>query len=68
VPPEVAAARRLADGRREELYDRIETQRRVAAGYRDVIDLLSPSERIVTLDGTRSADELSEEIFRLVKP
>jgi dTMP kinase len=67
VPPEVAAARRHADGRPEELYDRIETQRRVAAGYRDVIELLLPGERIVTLDGTRSADELSEEILRLVK-
>jgi len=66
VPPEVAAARRHADGRSEELYDRIETQRRVAAGYRDVIALLSPDETIVVLDGTRPADELSEEIHCLV--
>ncbi|HKA87437.1 MAG TPA: dTMP kinase, partial [Haliangiales bacterium] len=66
VPPEVAAARRLADGRPDELYDRIETQRRVAASYREVMALLAPRERIVVLDGTRPVDELSDEIHRLV--
>jgi dTMP kinase len=66
VPPEVAEARRRADGRAEELYDRLDTQRRVAAGYREVIALLAPRERIIVLDGTRPVDELEAEIFRLV--
>ncbi len=66
VPAEVAAARRLADGRPEELYDRIETQRRVAATYREVMAHLAPRERIVTLDGTRPIDELAQEIHRCV--
>jgi dTMP kinase len=65
LPAEVAAARRAADGRPEEMYDRIETQRRVAQNYRDVCTKLAASERIVVLDGTRSLDDLAAEILRL---
>lgn len=67
VPAETAAARRAADLRPEELYDRIETQRRVAAGYRAVVAELAASERIVTLDGTRPLSELADEILDVVR-
>jgi dTMP kinase len=66
VDPDVAAARRAADRRTEELYDRIETQRRVAEGYRAVVDRLRDREQIAVLDGARPADELAGEILRLV--
>lgn len=65
VSPEVAAARRDADQRPEELYDRIETQRRVAEGYRALTTAVGTRERLVTLDGARSMNELAAEILRL---
>jgi dTMP kinase len=67
VDPEVAATRRASRDESEELFDAIETQRRVAAGYRAVVELLSPTEPIVVLDGERPMDELSDEIERLAR-
>jgi dTMP kinase len=67
VDPEVAAARRAADRRPEELYDRIEMQRRVAQGYRDVARKLAASERIEVLDGALPLDGVTAEIWRLVE-
>jgi dTMP kinase len=67
VPVEVAAARRAADRRPEELFDRLETQRRVAAAYARVnARLVARGERLATLDGTRSPDELAGAILALV--
>jgi dTMP kinase len=66
VPVENAAARRAADGRPEELFDRIETQRKVADGYRRAVARLSERERIVVLDGTRGLDELARELLQRV--
>lgn len=65
VEPEVAAARREAEGRPEEIYDRIETQRRVAAGYRAVVDRLRDREQIVVLDGSLGVEEIAAEVLRL---
>lgn len=67
VDPEVAARRRAAAGRDEELYDRIEDQRRIAAGYRSVIAALSPTERIETVDGERTPDEIAASILKLAR-
>jgi dTMP kinase len=67
VEPELAAARRAAEGRREELYDRLEMQRRVAAGYREVARRLGDRERIAILDGGRAIDEVAAEILRLAE-
>lgn len=65
VPPEMAAERRAAAEREEEIYDRLETQRRVAATYRAVVERLQDREWIVILDGTKGMDEVAAEILRL---
>ena len=67
VAAEVAARRRSAAGRAEEMFDRLSTQRAVAAGYRAVMAALAGSERIVTLDGERPADEVAAAIERLAR-
>jgi dTMP kinase len=67
VPAEVAAARRAADARPEELYDRIETQRAVAAGYRAVIAELAGEERIEIVDGTLPLDEVTARVVALAE-
>ncbi len=67
VPAEVAAARRAAANRPDELFDHLETQRQVAAGYEKVIAELSESERIEILDGTRPLDEVTAVALRAVE-
>lgn len=67
VDPDVAAARRAADGRPVELFDALEMQRRVARGYREVCEKLRATERIVILDGARPVDDLTAEIWELVQ-
>ncbi|MBL4635331.1 MAG: dTMP kinase [Kofleriaceae bacterium] len=64
VDPEVAATRRKADDRDEELFDSVNTQLRVAQGYEEVVRSLSPDEDIVVLDGHQSLDTLSADILR----
>lgn len=65
VSPEEAARRRLGDEREEQIFDHILTQRRVAEGYRIVIEMLRETERIDVLDGNRSTAEVSAEILAL---
>jgi dTMP kinase len=65
VTPEIAAARRKADARPDELYDALDMQRRVARGYREVAERLSKRERIVTIDGSRPLDEVTADVRRL---
>jgi dTMP kinase len=67
VDPEVAAGRRAADGRAEEIFDRLATQRQVAAGYLAVIEMLRERERIEILDGEQPADQVAEAAWRLVR-
>jgi dTMP kinase len=67
VPAQVGAARRVAAARPEELYDRLEMQERVAAGYREVMAELAPRERIVTLDGTAAPDAVFAAIVHAVE-
>jgi dTMP kinase len=59
VDPEVAAQRRADDDRSEEIFDHLDTQRRVAAGYRAVVADRSKSECIETIDGHLPMDEIS---------
>jgi dTMP kinase len=65
VSPEEAARRRLGDNRAEEIFDHLSTQRRVAEGYRSVIEMLRETERIEVLDGERSLAEVSASIVAL---
>jgi len=67
VTPEVAADRRASDGRSEEIFDRLAVQRRVAAGYRSVIESLRESERIEIVDGELPADEVAAMIASLAR-
>lgn len=66
VAPEVAAARRARSGRSDELFDALALQRRVAAGYREVMAELSGRERIAVLDGERPADEVAADCLARV--
>ena len=67
VAPEVAAERRLAAGRVQELFEDIAMQRRVAAGYDDVMaSLAARGERIAILDGEASQDDVAAAIAAAV--
>jgi dTMP kinase len=66
VAPEIAAARRKADARQDELYDALDMQKRVARGYREVAERLASRETIVTIDGNRPLDEVTADVRRLV--
>jgi thymidylate kinase len=65
VPPELAAERRAADQRGEEIFDAIEVQRKVAHSYRLVVDRLQDREWIVVLDGTQPVEDIAAEVHRL---
>jgi dTMP kinase len=67
VAPELAAERRRLAGRPEELYDRLEMQRRVAAGYREVAAELAGRERIVVIDGARAAEVVAAHVLELAR-
>ena len=67
VRPEVAAQRRMAAGRTQELFEDLEMQREVDAGYRATIDELSAQgEKIITIDGEQSEDDVFVEVVRSV--
>jgi dTMP kinase len=67
VRPEVAAERRVAAGRTQELFEDLQMQRDVDAGYRATIDeLTAQGERIITVDGEQSEDDVFVEVVRAV--
>ena len=66
VHPDEAARRRTAAARSEELFDALEIQRRVAAGYRQVVDALGAQERIDVIDGSRPVDEVAADCLARV--
>jgi dTMP kinase len=60
VRPEVAAERRHAAGRVQELFEDLPMQQRVAAGYDEVMAALAArGERIVILDGEQPLDAVA---------
>ena len=65
VPADVAAQRRRSRAQASELYEIDELQVRLAAAYRSAESLL-PGDRIVHIDGSRSAAEVADEISRIV--
>jgi dTMP kinase len=65
VAPEVAAARRAAARSADELFDALETQRRVAEGYLEVMAELAGSERIEILDGEQPVDRVAAACLEL---
>jgi dTMP kinase len=67
VRPEVAAQRRAAARRKEELFEDLRMQQEVDAGYRATIaELLAAGERIETIDGELSEDQVFAAITRIV--
>ena len=66
VAPEVAAARRARSGRPDELFDALALQRRVAAGYREVMAALGGREPVAVLDGERDEDEVAADCLARV--
>lgn len=63
VPPEVAAARRRSRGGEAEIFDEDATQRRVIESYREeAARLRAAGHRVVTVDGTPSADAVFAEL------
>jgi dTMP kinase len=68
VSPDVAAARRAAAGRTQELFEDIRMQREVDAGYRAAIaELVAAGERIEIIDGEKTEDEVFANILALVQ-
>ncbi len=66
VRPEVAAQRRVAAGRVQELFEDVRMQEEVAAGYRATItELLAQGERIEVIDGEAPPDAVFAAIVRL---
>ncbi|MBA3820482.1 MAG: dTMP kinase, partial [Deltaproteobacteria bacterium] len=67
VRPEVAAQRRVAAGRVQELFEDLRMQEAVAAGYRATIaELTAVGERIEVVDGEASPDAVFAAIAKLV--
>lgn len=64
VRAETAAARRAAAGRTEELFENLEMQRKVAAGYDEVMHKLAfAGERIEVVNGEQSVEAVTAEIL-----
>ena len=67
VRPEVAAHRRAAAGRVQELFEDLRMQEEVAAGYKATIaELTAQGERIEIIDGEASPDQVFASIVKLV--
>lgn len=67
VRPEVAAQRRAAARRKEELFEDLRMQQEVDAGYKATIaELKAQGERIEILDGEQTEDQVFAAILRLV--
>ena len=67
VRPEVAAARRVAAGRVQELFEDLRMQEAVAAGYAATLaELQAQGERVEILDGETSPDTVFAAIVTLV--
>jgi dTMP kinase len=60
VGPDVAAHRRAASQRPDELFDALAMQRQIALGYDDVMAELSGRERIEIVDGEQPVEHVAE--------
>lgn len=68
VRPEVAAKRRAAAGRSQELFENLEMQREVDAGYRATMaELIAAGETIETVDGELPEDQVFAAVLRAAR-
>lgn len=65
VAAEVAAERRTASRRPDELFDALPLQRQIALGYREIMQELAGSERIEIVDGEQPVDRVAEACLAL---
>jgi dTMP kinase len=66
VRPEIAAQRRIAAGRVQELFEDLQTQQEVDAGYRATLaELTTLGERIEVIDGELPPDAVFQQIVAL---
>lgn len=67
VRPEIAAKRRAAAKRKEELFEDLRMQQEVDAGYKATIaELTAQGEKITTVDGEQSEDQVFATILRAI--
>lgn len=67
VRPEIAAQRRIAAGRAQELFETLHMQQEVDAGYKATIaELRAGGERIEIVDGELPQDAVFAEILRVI--
>ncbi len=66
VPPEVAQQRRHASRNREELFDALAVQKRVDRNYRRAIAHRRQHERIDSIDGTSTPEQVTSQLLTLL--
>lgn len=67
LPPDIAAQRREKRGGPEEIFDELETQKQLAAGYaRELVMAAQRGERVVEIDASPSIAEVARVIARTV--
>lgn len=67
VRPDIAAQRRVAAGRAQELFEDLAMQHEVDAGYKATIaELQAQGERIVVVDGELGEDEVFHAVVRAI--
>jgi dTMP kinase len=68
VSPETALRRRGGRHLGDELYEKLETQRRVAAGYDEAADTERAAHRVVIIDGEQGIDAVAADCLAAVRP
>jgi dTMP kinase len=66
VDPSESLGRLEREGRDEEIYDRLDLQRRIRAHYKSLAE--TESEPSVVLDGSRPMERVSAEVWRAIEP
>lgn len=65
VSPELAASRRVAAGRAEEMFDDLKTQRRVTEGYEAAVrHCVALGQKVEVVDGSQHVGDVSSEVLR----
>jgi dTMP kinase len=64
VDPDVAAQRRAAAGRSQELFEDIQMQRKVAMSYERVMSQIGARERIIIINGELSMDKVFDQVLQ----
>lgn len=64
TPPENCLSRIDSRGNKKEIYEKLEYQKLVRLGYRKCFEKLPEGCHLLTIDGTKSIQEISELIFK----